>query len=145
MSEHEHRRTEESQLRRTLLPDASMMLGCPRRSGSSRDEPGMLTGSERTGWILHEWGRVTQTHTHSFLRNPTQVRTSPEAVKVQVICVKVQERLLGIRRALGLKDRGRGRDDCGLARRLNGLKLKLGSHPQAAVGASMGDNLHLRV
>lgn len=35
------------------LPDASMMLGCPLRSGARRDDPGMLTGSERTGWILH--------------------------------------------------------------------------------------------
>lgn len=40
--------------------------------------------------------------------------TLPEAVKVQVIRVKVQKRLLGVRGALGLKDRGRGRDDGGL-------------------------------
>lgn len=45
------------------LPDASMRLGCPRRSGTSREEPGMLTGSERTGWILHGCRRVTHTHT----------------------------------------------------------------------------------
>lgn len=37
-----------------LLPDpASMMLDGPLRSATSRDELGMLTGSERTGWILH--------------------------------------------------------------------------------------------
>lgn len=37
-----------------------MMLGCPRRSGARRDEPGMLTGSERTGWILHMAGIITR-------------------------------------------------------------------------------------
>lgn len=71
--------------------------------------------------------------------------TLPEAVQVQVVRVKVQQGLLGIRRALGLKHRGRGRDDRGLTRRVDGLELKLGPHPQAAVGAGMGDNLHLRV
>lgn len=126
-----------------ILPDASMLLGCPLRSGTSREDPGMLTGSERTGWILHMCGIIT--HTHSFLKDPIRVGTLPEAVKIQVIRVKVQKGLLGVRRALGLEDRGRGRDDGGLARRVDGLKLKLGSHPQTAVGASMGDNLHLRV
>lgn len=44
--------TREMQTR--VLPEpVSMMLDCPRRSATSRDEPGMLTGSERTGWILH--------------------------------------------------------------------------------------------
>lgn len=66
-------------------------------------------------------------------------------MKVQVICVKVQKGLLGVRGTLGLKDGGRGRDDGGLARRVDGLKLKLGSHPQPTVGASVGDDLHLGV
>lgn len=46
-----------------FLPDpASMMLDCPLRSGTSRDEPGMLTGSERTGWILHVYSMIKLLH-----------------------------------------------------------------------------------
>lgn len=38
---------------RVLLPEvASMTVETPRRSAAGRGEPGMLTGSERTGWIL---------------------------------------------------------------------------------------------
>lgn len=38
---------------RVFLPEvASMTVETPRRSAAGRGEPGMLTGSERTGWIL---------------------------------------------------------------------------------------------
>lgn len=121
-----------------------MMLGCPLRSGARRDEPGMLTGSERTGWILHMAVIITRV-VPPPTNNPTPMGTLPEAVQVQVVRVKVQQGLLGVRRALGLKDRGRGRDDGGLTRRVDGLELKLGPHPQTAVGAGMGDDLHLGV
>lgn len=122
-----------------------MMLGCPLRSGARRDDPGMLTGSERTGWILHTTIFNHPCSPPASPNNPTLMGTLPEAVKVQVVRVKVQQGLLGIRWTLGLKDGGRGRDDSGLTRRVDGLELELGSHPQTAVGASMGDNLHLRV
>lgn len=61
----------------------------------------MLTGSERTGWILHMCLVIKHT---GFPSNPIRGRTLPEAVEVQVIRVKVQKGLLGIRGALGLKD-----------------------------------------
>lgn len=36
------------------LPDPlSKIFDCPLRSVINREEMGMLTGSERTGWILH--------------------------------------------------------------------------------------------
>lgn len=78
-----------------------MMLGCPLRSGTRRDDPGMLTGSERTGWILHMGIGIKHS---GFPNNPIEARTLPEAVEVQVIRVKVQKGLLGIGGALGLKD-----------------------------------------
>ena len=65
-------------------------------------------------------------------------------MQIQVVCVEVQEGLLNVGGALGLKDGGGGGDDRGLARRVNGLKLKLGAHPQAPVGAGVGNDLHLR-
>lgn len=38
---------------KVLLPEvASMTVETPLRSAAGRGEPGMLTGSERTGWIL---------------------------------------------------------------------------------------------
>lgn len=37
-----------------------MMLGGPLRSGARRDDPGMLTGSERTGWILNMMVTITR-------------------------------------------------------------------------------------
>lgn len=38
---------------RVFLPEvASMTVETPRRSAAGRGDPGMLTGSERTGWIL---------------------------------------------------------------------------------------------
>lgn len=37
----------------SLLPEAaSITVEIPLRSDTGRDDPGMLTGSERTGWIL---------------------------------------------------------------------------------------------
>lgn len=60
-----HRAEEDSKVNHWgPLPDpASMMLVCPLRSGTSRDEPGMLTGSERTGWILHTYSMCALFHT----------------------------------------------------------------------------------
>lgn len=45
--------TNVKQKMKVLLPEvASMTVETPRRSAAGRGEPGMLTGSERTGWIL---------------------------------------------------------------------------------------------
>lgn len=42
-----------------FLPEvASITVETPLRSETGREEPGMLTGSERTGWILNKL-RVT--------------------------------------------------------------------------------------
>ena len=63
-----HHRAEEERFKGSFLPDpASMMLDCPLRSGTSRDELGMLTGSERTGWILHMYSMRTVLHTQREL------------------------------------------------------------------------------
>lgn len=38
-----------------FLPEvASITVETPLRSETGRDDPGMLTGSERTGWILND-------------------------------------------------------------------------------------------
>lgn len=51
-----------AQKMRVFLPEvASMTVETPRRSAAGRGEPGMLTGSERTGWILP----TNQPHNHS--------------------------------------------------------------------------------
>lgn len=60
--------TEQKKKDSSFLPDpASMMLDCPLRSGTSRDELGMLTGSERTGWILHMYSVRAVLHTQRQL------------------------------------------------------------------------------
>lgn len=69
--------------------------------------------------------------------------STPKAVEVQVIRVEIKQGLLGVARPLGLQYRGAGRDYCGLSGRVDGFELKLRTHPESPVRASVGHNLHL--
>ncbi len=69
--------------------------------------------------------------------------SAPEAVQVQVVCVEIKERLLGVAGPLWLQYRGAGGDNSGLTRRMDGLELKLRAHPESPVRAGVGYNLHL--
>lgn len=48
---HEYQRKHE--INKFLPEVASITVETPLRSETGRDDPGMLTGSERTGWILN--------------------------------------------------------------------------------------------
>lgn len=67
----------------------------------------------------------------------------PEAVEIEIISVKVQERLGGVVGPVRLQHGGAGGDDSGLARGMDGFELELGAHPQAAMGPSVSHNFHL--
>lgn len=66
-----------------------------------------------------------------------------EAVEIEIIRVKVQERLRGVAGPVRLQHGGAGGDDGGLARGVDGFELELRAHPQAAVRASVSHNFHL--
>jgi len=93
-----------SEKTKQFLPvPVSMMLDCPLRSATSRDEPGMLTGSERTGWILHTFSKCTLLDTYGDIywpRMPVWLDLDPHGGMWAVVycCTTRHDKFLGNKR-----------------------------------------------